>query len=285
MRRLLSAFVLMPFSPEYRNTYEIAIKPACRKCNIVCHRLDDLLDMENQDMVDQIYFEIHQSDIIIADMSGMNPNVFYEAGYTDGINKEVILITDNINDMPFNLNHRRFIGYDKNDLASLIPRLTAALKRYIKRSAFYPGQDGRNLRVRDGEIPFSLTGWNKWGGIDVFSDDNAIMLRGNIKTAGYVNENINQELAGKTLVIYISNTKKSNYSMNRLLKMTVNQDELLKPKNISNLLISNEYIPAADGRVEYEIPADFNGKIGFVFYETDFNNLEIRAFYKKDEEK
>jgi hypothetical protein len=275
----------MPFSPEYKNTYETAIKPACRKCSIVCHRLDDSLDMENQDMLDQINFEIHRSDIIIADMSGMNPNVFYEVGYTDGINKEVILIKDNINDIPFNLKHRRFISYDRNDLASLKEKLTATLKRYIKKSALFPGQDGLSLIVRDGEIPFSLTGWHKWGGIDVFSDDNAIILRGNIKTAGYVNENINHELAGKTLVLYISNTKNSNYSMNRLLKMTVNQDELLKPKSISNLLISNEYIPAADGRVEYEIPADSDGKIGFVFYEANFNNLEIRAFYKKDEEK
>jgi hypothetical protein len=50
-------------------------------------------------------------------------------------------------------------------------------------------------------------------------------------------------------------------------KMTVNRSNtLLKPSGITNL-ISVEYIPAADGRIEYPIPADFYGKLGFVFYQ------------------
>jgi hypothetical protein len=45
-------------------------------------------------------------------------------------------------------------------------------------------------------------------------------------------------------------------------------------------LISNKYAPAADGRIEYEIPKDFDGKIGFVFYKADIKNLKIAAWWK-----
>jgi hypothetical protein len=45
-------------------------------------------------------------------------------------------------------------------------------------------------------------------------------------------------------------------------------------------LTSNEYAPAADGRIEYEIPKDFGGKIGFVFYEAQLNLLRISVFVK-----
>jgi hypothetical protein len=132
------------------------------------------------------------------------------------------------------------------------------------------------------EKPFSLRGWSAWGGLNVRHEaDNSIALNGRFNdAAGMVSTYISGDMAGKTLILEIANTKSSEYSNNRLLKMTVNwSDTLLKPSGITNL-ISGEYIPAADGRIEYPIPADFDGKLGFVFYQAALNNLRITAFYR-----
>ncbi|MDR2053605.1 MAG: hypothetical protein LBP80_09335, partial [Treponema sp.] len=137
-----------------------------------------------------------------------------------------------------------------------------------------------NTTPNPDEEPLLLTSWAEWGGVAVFARSNAIVLQGSVVTAGYVSDRLNKNLAGKSLILYISNTNESKFSMNRLLKVTVNNnDYLLKPK--TNLhLISNEYAPAADGRIEYVIPNEFDGKIGFVFYEAQLNLLRISAFVK-----
>jgi hypothetical protein len=106
------------------------------------------------------------------------------------------------------------------------------------------------------------------------------LLQGTVSAGGYVSDNLDVNLAGKLLILYISNTGNSKFSMNRLIKVTVNNtDTLLKPKTKMQL-ISNEYAPAADGRIDYLIPGNFDGKIGFVFYEAELNLLRITAFIK-----
>jgi hypothetical protein len=48
---------------------------------------------------------ICQSGIIIADCSGRNANVFYEAGIAHMLGKDVILIAQSMADIPFDLQH------------------------------------------------------------------------------------------------------------------------------------------------------------------------------------
>ena len=45
-------------------------------------------------------------------MTDRNPNVFYETGVAHTVGKEVILITQSMNDVPFDLKHLRCIVYD-----------------------------------------------------------------------------------------------------------------------------------------------------------------------------
>ena len=55
------------------------------------------------------------SKVIICDLSGKNPNVFYETGIAHTLGKEVILITQHIDDVPFDLRALRFITYLNNE--------------------------------------------------------------------------------------------------------------------------------------------------------------------------
>jgi hypothetical protein len=59
-------------------------------------------------------FLIYRSSIVIVDFSGRNPNVFYEAGIAHTLGKNVIPITQRIEDIPFDLRHHRVLEYLNN---------------------------------------------------------------------------------------------------------------------------------------------------------------------------
>lgn len=103
-------FVVMPFTKEFDDTYKLGIKPACVEAGTYCERLDEQIFEEG--MLDRIYNQIAKADIVVADMSGHNANVFYEVGYAHALGKRVILVTREANDIPFDLKHRFHIVYD-----------------------------------------------------------------------------------------------------------------------------------------------------------------------------
>lgn len=121
------AFVLMPFSASFDDTYHLGIKPACEEAGFYCERLDEQIFEER--MLDRIYNQISKADLIIADLSDRNPNVFYETGYAHALGKRVILLTKNGEDIPFDLKHHFHIIYSDG-----IKSLKEALK---SRASFY----------------------------------------------------------------------------------------------------------------------------------------------------
>jgi hypothetical protein len=72
-------FVLMPFSDEFDDVYRSGIRPACETAGVHCERVDD--QKFDETILERIYNQIQSAKIIVADMTGCNPNVFYEVGY------------------------------------------------------------------------------------------------------------------------------------------------------------------------------------------------------------
>ncbi len=105
----LYAFVLMPFDSDFDDIYKIGIKETADECGVNAERLDEQLFGEG--MMDRIYRQIELADIIIADLSSRNSNVFYELGYAHAKDKICILLTKEANDIPFDLKHRRHVVY------------------------------------------------------------------------------------------------------------------------------------------------------------------------------
>lgn len=103
--------VMMPFTMEFDNVLE-TIKVACSNVNIFCYRVDDLWN--NSTIIQDIFELIYCSSIVIVDFSGRNPNVFYEAGIAHTLGKNVIPITQSIDDIPFDLRHHRVLKYLNN---------------------------------------------------------------------------------------------------------------------------------------------------------------------------
>ena len=103
------AFVLMPFDTSFNDLYKFGIKETAEKVNILAERVDEKLFAEG--IIERVYRQIDIADIVIADMTGKNPNVFYEVGYAHAKKKLTILLTSNIEDIPFDLKNRRHIVY------------------------------------------------------------------------------------------------------------------------------------------------------------------------------
>jgi len=106
----LFGFVLMPFDQSFNDVYKLGIKAACESVGIYCERVDEQIFQET--ILERVYNQISKADIVIADMSGRNPNVFYEVGYAHAIGKTTILLTNKAEDIPFDLKHFQHIVYD-----------------------------------------------------------------------------------------------------------------------------------------------------------------------------
>ena len=105
-----SVFVLMPFDPEFDSIYDGVIKVALELAGLSVKRADDIQNQRN--ILRDVFDGIVNSDLIVADLTNLNPNVFYELAIAHAVRKPVILITQNMDEVPFDLKPYRLIEYD-----------------------------------------------------------------------------------------------------------------------------------------------------------------------------
>jgi hypothetical protein len=93
--------VLMPFDPAFDDEYKLAIKPACERAGAYAERVDEQIFHDN--ILERIYHQIARADLLIAEMTGRNVNVLYETGYAHARDRPVILLAQNLDDIPSEL--------------------------------------------------------------------------------------------------------------------------------------------------------------------------------------
>ena len=74
---------------------------------------------------------IHEADLVIADLSGHNPNVFYELAIAHGWRKPVVHFITEGETIPFDIHDMRTIHYDITDLRS-VDAATRKLQEYAQ---------------------------------------------------------------------------------------------------------------------------------------------------------
>lgn len=125
--------VMMPFTddasidPVYR-----AMKQGVEDAEFQCVRVDEFV--APGDIAEDIRRLIAKSRIVIADLSGMNPNVMYELGFAHGRSKKTILVSsDSLKDVPFDIRSQRILSYQRNEagLDGLRGKITEALKNIV----------------------------------------------------------------------------------------------------------------------------------------------------------
>jgi hypothetical protein len=85
-------FVAMPFSDDYKDSYEYGVKLILEQKAIEYYKADN--EISNKDIWCKVCKEIQSCGKVIANISGLNPNVMLELGLAYGLGKEVIVIKD-----------------------------------------------------------------------------------------------------------------------------------------------------------------------------------------------
>jgi len=164
--------VLMPFAPEFNEVYK-AIKRAVQGGQVCfhCSRADEFF--HGGSVIKDILGAIGRAEIIIADLTTRNPNVFYELGIAHMVKqkKKVIIIMGGgsgtlrfKNDIPFDVSALRVLRYHRGSkgLEKLRGKLVRALLDVGERAWRFDVSDGKNYKKEqkiygiDGDITYAF---------------------------------------------------------------------------------------------------------------------------------
>lgn len=109
-----TCFVMMPFADPIGGYYKSIYETAISKAGLRPVRADDEIFATGK-IIDQVWDGITAAKVLVAELTGRNPNVFYELGLAHALAKPVVLVSSNQTDVPFDLKHIRVIYYDMRD--------------------------------------------------------------------------------------------------------------------------------------------------------------------------
>jgi hypothetical protein len=132
-----TCFVMMPFGPWFDRYYQEIYVPAVKEAGFEPIRADELFTTGS--VVEQIWEQIEKAKLLLADLSGKNPNVFYELGLAHAAKKPVIFTASQVDDVPFDLRHLRVIIYDIREPEWAV-RLRSSVTDYVRNAAKEPGK-------------------------------------------------------------------------------------------------------------------------------------------------
>jgi len=139
----MRAFVLMPFAEHFHQVYTHVYKPVCASLGVDCWRVDEINRPGSitRDIIEGIF----EADIVIADLTSRNPNVFYELGIAHTAGNKTITTAQSIDDVPFDIANYRVIVYQQTEkgLLSLSTKLRAAIDDLLR------ARDRTNNPVQD----------------------------------------------------------------------------------------------------------------------------------------
>lgn len=132
---LETCFVMMPFGEWFDRYYQEIYIPAIREAGFEPVRADELFTTGS--VVEQIWEEIVKAKLLLADLSGKNPNVFYELGLAHAAVKPVVFTASRVDDVPFDLRHLRVIIYEVQE-PDWGTRLRKSITDYLRNAAKEP---------------------------------------------------------------------------------------------------------------------------------------------------
>jgi hypothetical protein len=120
-----SAFIVMQFGAQFDHLYQGVIRPIAEECGYEVNRADELPGSDL--IIADISRQIRESDVVIADVTPENANVFYEVGYAHALGKPTILLAERGRKLPFDVSGFRTLFYD-NSIGG-----KADVERHLKR--------------------------------------------------------------------------------------------------------------------------------------------------------
>jgi len=152
-----TCFVLMPFGEWFDRYYKEIYVPAIKEAGFEPLRADSLFNSGS--VIEQIWQQIRKAKVLLADLTGKNPNVFYELGLAHAVPKPVVFVAGNIEDVPFDVRHLRVVTFDVRE-PGWSDRLRRDITVYLKnaraepeRTIPQPFRDGPSLDEVGAEEP------------------------------------------------------------------------------------------------------------------------------------
>jgi hypothetical protein len=149
-----SCFVVMPFESLFGAEYERVIRPAIEDVGLESVRGDEIYTQ--QSIVQDIWRAIRRARVMVAELSGRNPNVMYEIGMAHAIGKPIVLLTRDQEDVPFDLRALRYLYYDPNNPfwgEDLRRELTKILRKVLDTPELSGNLNGITVKVTLPEAP------------------------------------------------------------------------------------------------------------------------------------
>ena len=125
-------FTIMPFGGWFDTYYDAIYRPAIEAAGLVPRRADDLY--RPSAIVHDVWNLTKSAKIVLAELTGKNPNVFYELGLAHALARPAILVTQTEDDVPYDLRALRVLVYDRNQPdwgADLGNRIEASIKEIL----------------------------------------------------------------------------------------------------------------------------------------------------------
>jgi hypothetical protein len=120
-------FVAMPFAKNWEDVFYYGIQGPVRAAGYLCERVDQ--DAFTGDILARIKKRIETAEVVIAELSGANPNVYLEIGYAWGRNRPTILLANDPAHLRFDIQGQRCLVYDGiKNLEGLLTKELLALK-------------------------------------------------------------------------------------------------------------------------------------------------------------
>ncbi len=104
-------FVLMPFASKFDLIYEEVLRPAIEDSGLEAVRADEIYG--NKRIMQDVWNGIKSARMVLAELTGRNANVLYELGLAHALGKQTVIVTNTMEDVPFDLKDVRCIVYDK----------------------------------------------------------------------------------------------------------------------------------------------------------------------------
>jgi hypothetical protein len=102
-------FYACPFCEPFTSIYSDHCRPAAENAGFTIERADEIFGTEP--IIEDIWQGINAAEVVIADVTGRNANVMYEIGIAHTVGRPVVMLTQTVDDVPFDLKQYRCIIY------------------------------------------------------------------------------------------------------------------------------------------------------------------------------
>jgi hypothetical protein len=215
-----AAFILMPFEEPFNAIYTALVTPALSDVGYEVRRADSVLDQQN--VLRDIVTGIDAADLLVADLTDLNPNVFYELGIAHGLGIPTVLLTQSIDDVPFDLRGYRVKEYSSRfdkapELKDFLTKVatehaTGKVSFGSPVSDFLPNSNAALRLQRRETSPASSEAGQSDAGVennadtvsdaDIDTDEKGVLdLLGDMQSAGEAIGEIGEKISGDTAVI------------------------------------------------------------------------------------